>query len=1335
MYQYSPKLQQKTKTISNYLYGERKQATIEASSVGSGSTLSDSKFAGFQLDVSGKEAELFNVEIDGLILNISRKFEGSKDIQTCTIDDEGVETCKIETIEQPSMLLFKSGNDLTIPKEDRIINISLSEDSFIFQLDPTVRFYKFGNESITLSGTTTYPFNSSANVTIEDNSNTRGSAFAHLNLSTSAPYDRLKIYYTFDDGNGSMAKDYVSNNFSLDGLYFGGAINVSTQDIGMGQVLTLDGSNDRVAQSSSVPIQSTNVSVSMWGFLNADGVDDDMYFDFNGGYRFYFDPRTSNCAGTDDYSVGLQGGAGFNAACFTKPTNKTWHHFVAIYQSAQAAANETNLYIDGVLQTIQSKNSNAENTADIATTVIGNIGSANGGASLFVNGSVDEFMIFNTTLTGTQVLDIYNNRSRRFESSGELRFENISLGINNTVNLSIIRTGTILGSNVSANFFHGNKVGNFTNFTNSVLNNYDLSFIDLANRTNLNMTIRFNSDNNSFYSPLIVGNITLDAFVLSVVVNNLTNNTEFPADPATYVNGARYMFNVSVNSTNPIARVVLEFNKVNFTASNISQTQFNVSIFDLPANTTGFTYTWYANDTSGLNLGTILDTYTINKAVLSGAINITPATTVTYPTTTNASIIEGNLGDGDIVYNLTRDAVSILNPDVQTLQVGTFTYALNGASPAFAGASGQNYSSNSSINTTILTVNQGTGDVRTFINGSQADKTINIGSTIELNGSLFSSTLGAKFNLNLTRNETQLQFNTTNNISIQQAFDTFGDFRINTSYVGNANFTSDNEGFIVRVRDLLKPSVFLQSPPNFTTVTTNLTFFFANFTDNVNLVNATLEIYNASGLIGTNFTSVNGTLNSSNLSFTLPRSDTYLWNYKVTDNSTNVNYNNSNFTLVFSAGDTSFPLIQFISPTPANNTFFNNSHGFLDVNVSATDNALDTINIQIFDASGLYRDEYSQTSPFHILFGGASVFENVFFFNASANDTSGNINRTEVRTVTFDFTVPIINFTFPTPSTATITNNSIFSINVTAEDNNIGIPPALQSIHIKVFNSSGIQLNNISNSSPFNVTYSLPDGLYFFNATANDSAGNLVVTETRNITIDQLPPSVTNLLEFPTDPATYVSGARYIFNVTVTDVSPIGTVILEFNRKNFTASNISKTQFNVSIFDLNANTTGFEYRWYVNDTFGKRNDTEGGNYTIKRAVGVVNTLIDGARSNEAINFGTLNTNITIFLINGTGNLNLTINGTQFNFGASPLQNLSNFSIGIFTINGSSFQSQNFTQESETFILTVNPPPGAISTVCNNAHTISRQLEARPFGRLCFAIFSNRPFGVLGESII
>ncbi len=98
---------------------------------------------------------------------------------------------------------------------------------------------------------------------------------------------------------------------------------------------------------------------------------------------------------------------------------------------------------------------------------------------------------------------------------------------------------------------------------------------------------------------------------------------------------------------------------------------------------------------------------------------------------------------------------------------------------------------------------------------------------------------------------------------------------------------------------------------------------------------------------------------------------------------------------VTAADDTTAPNIQFVSPTLAGGSTSNAQSIF--VNITASDANLQDISLQLTNSSGLVSTNLSSSSPFQTNF--TSLAFGTYYINASANDTSGNINLTENRTI------------------------------------------------------------------------------------------------------------------------------------------------------------------------------------------------------------------------------------------------------------------------------------------------------------------------------------------------
>ncbi|MEM5879541.1 MAG: hypothetical protein QXU74_03560, partial [Candidatus Aenigmatarchaeota archaeon] len=160
-----------------------------------------------------------------------------------------------------------------------------------------------------------------------------------------------------------------------------------------------------------------------------------------------------------------------------------------------------------------------------------------------------------------------------------------------------------------------------------------------------------------------------------------SNNTTYPTSPATYSPGAAYQFNITWIDNIAVDEVIFEFNSVNYSykKGEISKTGniYNITLRDLAANPSGYSYKWYANDTCSLGNwnSTPSFTFVVNKA--SPSLSISGTGTYSYPNETSVSGSETNSVDSDCTYNLYRNGSSVSNPDVQTLEPGIYNYTYN----------------------------------------------------------------------------------------------------------------------------------------------------------------------------------------------------------------------------------------------------------------------------------------------------------------------------------------------------------------------------------------------------------------------------------------------------------------------------------------------------------------------------------------------------------------------------------------------------------------------------------------------------------------------------------
>ncbi|MBX4196131.1 metallophosphoesterase [Candidatus Pacearchaeota archaeon] len=459
----------------------------------------------------------------------------------------------------------------------------------------------------------------------------------------------------------------------------------------------------------------------------------------------------------------------------------------------------------------------------------------------------------------------------------------------------------------------------------------------------------------------------------------------------------------------------------------------------------------------------------------------------------------------------------------------------------------------------------------------------------------------------------------------------------------NGAFNSSNFTVIFSVADITAPSVNLNAPSNGTTVTTNSTSFNASFSDDYQLSNATFFIWNATSLVNTTFRGINGTNNATNITFVLPRFDTYFWNYKVFDNSSNGAFNATNFTLIFAAADTTAPVANLLAPP--NNTIVTSSTVFFAANF--TDNS------QLANATlVLYNSTGSLISTNITTVTGTSNSSNLslilsaqgrWFWNYQIVDSSSNrAYNSSNYTITLDSVIPGVTINIP----ANITyNNASFNFNVSLNEQGT----VLFSLNGGATNYTMGSTNNQS----FNYTNSsIRDGSYTFKVYANDSAGNRNDTTSVVFSIDTTVPAVT--IDVPQN-TTYTSSS-FTFNVTLNEN---GTVLYTLNAglTNYSMSSSDGLHFNASNSSIGQGS--FTFKVWVNDSVGNRNDTTQTTFFVDSLTPGIEYVspTDTNGSSSTRRFILINVtgndtnlaNITISLFNTTSLVNRTLKTLSPNF--------------------------------------------------------------------------------------
>ena len=148
-----------------------------------------------------------------------------------------------------------------------------------------------------------------------------------------------------------------------------------------------------------------------------------------------------------------------------------------------------------------------------------------------------------------------------------------------------------------------------------------------------------------------------------------------------------------------------------------------------------------------------------------------------------------------------------------------------------------------------------------------------------------------------------------------------------------------------------------------------------------------------------------------------------------------------------------------------------------------------------------------------------------WFYNTVGVPGTTYTGATKNFTFTKDTVNPMINFTYPSELSGSYVSRNNILVNVSVNDTNFN------STTIYLYGSSkNLLYTNFSTSNISFINYTgLSDGIYYFNATANDSALNTNSTGTVNVTIDTVLPVYTYLSPVNN---TYYNSSSVFFNVS-----------------------------------------------------------------------------------------------------------------------------------------------------------------------------------------------------------
>ncbi|MBT3324403.1 hypothetical protein HN681_03140 [archaeon] len=381
----------------------------------------------------------------------------------------------------------------------------------------------------------------------------------------------------------------------------------------------------------------------------------------------------------------------------------------------------------------------------------------------------------------------------------------------------------------------------------------------------------------------------------------------------------------------------------------------------------------------------------------------------------------------------------------------------------------------------------------------------------------------------------------------------------NLTIWANDSAGNENSSVITFAIDLTSPEEILVSPNNNTYQSSSSQNFTVNLTDNIGIKNATLFIYNSSGVL-VNQTSIN--FSESALERTLGIvinlvDGVYTWFYEIFDWAGN-NFVSINKTVTI---DTTPSAINIIYPS--NNTFTNNLS--LDINYSVSDLFLDSCWYSNDSMSGnTTLDNCANITDVIWIEGHHNI-------TIWANDSAGNENSSSIK-FAIDTVYPTINISLPLNGTTSSDPN--LDINFTYFDENIGT----------CWYSNDSMSGNTSLDNCVNISSVVwLEGNHNLTIWINDSM-NYINSSSLSFTIESTPP----LLEFisPT-PVTGLTQSQTNVEINVSILeSDLDTVIYNWNETNYTIFNSSM----ILMYNFENNSDLGENNTYVVDLTGNGNN-------------------------------------------------------------------------------------------------------------------------------------------------
>ncbi len=356
------------------------------------------------------------------------------------------------------------------------------------------KYLKIGEDSIIIEGDTSYN-STDTNVTQEP-------GFAHLNLSDKD----INGYWAFDSNvTAATTYDYLFNG--TDGSLEGGVLFNESGIIG--GAYSFDGIDGQINFGDAFDTQMTgspkNWTWSFWMKNNELGRTQELLTKWAAPFdqrSFIFDFSSTNQIRAFLSGTGTTSANYISTGTFSD--TEDWHHLAFAWDPGLVVGDRMKIYRDG--SQITTPHTSATVSTIIDTTAITFMGAIDGGGSFF-NGSLDEFTLYNRTLSSSEITDLFRNQTERFFPTGGMLFQNLDLNSSTGfINITLERCQTFKGSGLNLRINDEPAI----NFTNCFISAYNVTGVTSPSNSNLTIGYLVGNSSTLFYSPIIIGNITIN---------------------------------------------------------------------------------------------------------------------------------------------------------------------------------------------------------------------------------------------------------------------------------------------------------------------------------------------------------------------------------------------------------------------------------------------------------------------------------------------------------------------------------------------------------------------------------------------------------------------------------------------------------------------------------------------------------------------------------------------------------------------------------------------------------------------------------------------------------